>query len=95
MNDSHIVVKDGKCQTFVGSDATNYVRAEMLASCLMMYYNSNGRIIPTRGVGIKKMLAMATGYTGRKYSFKDAAYAAEDVKKWAAEMKAALPKIEV
>lgn len=93
MQDSHIVATDGKCTTFVGSDAINYVKAEILASSLKLYVNSNGRIIPTRGFGITKMLAMATQYTGKHYNRKQVSQAAEDVKKWAAEMKAALPVV--
>ena len=30
--DSHITVRDGKCTSFIGDDAVNYVRAELLAS---------------------------------------------------------------
>ena len=92
--DSHIGVTGDKCTSFVGSDAVNYVRAELLASSLKMYVSSGGRIIPTRGVGITKMLQMATGYTGKKYKRTEASKAADDVKKWADEMKAALPKIK-
>lgn len=94
MDDSHIGVLEGKYTSFVGSDAVNYVRAELLSSSIKMYVSSGGRIIPTRGVGISKMLEMATGYTGKKYKRKEASIAADDVKKWANEMKAALPKIE-
>lgn len=91
---SYIGVNNGKCQSFVGSDAVNYVKAELLASSLNLYVASGGRIIPTRGVGITKMLQMATSYTKKKYKRTEALKAAEDVKKWADEMKAALPKIE-
>lgn len=52
------------------------------------------KIIPTRGVTITKMLQMATGYTGRTYKRSEAVIAANDVKKWADEMKAAIPKVE-
>lgn len=96
--DSHITVnKDGKCSSFVGPDAVNYVRAELLASSLRLYVTSCGRIIPTRGVGIRKMLSMATGYTGKKYkrTRNDYMNAADDVKKWADEMKAAIPKVQI
>lgn len=92
MTDSYITVTNGKCSSFVGSDAVNYVRAELLASSLKLYAAT--KIIPTRGVTISKMLAMATGYTGKAYKRGDAIKAADDVKKWANEMKAALPVVE-
>lgn len=43
---------------------------------------------------ISNMLAMATGYTGIKYKRGAYVQAAEDVQRWADEMKAALPIIE-
>lgn len=92
MNDSYINTKNGQCTTFVGSDAVNYVRAEFLSSSLKLWAAT--KIIPTRGVTITKMLAMATGYTGKTYKRSEAIQAATDVKKWADKMKAALPKIE-
>lgn len=92
MEDSHIVARDGKCTTFVGGDAVNYVRAVMLASSLKLY--AKCKILPTRGVTISSMLAMATGYTGIKYKRGAYVQAAEDVQRWADEMKAALPIIE-
>jgi len=94
MNDSHIVVKNNRCTTFVGGDAVNYVRAEFLASALKLYHDSKGRIIPTRGVTAMKMLKMATEYSGKNYKRGDYLQASADVKKWADEMKAALPKVE-
>lgn len=92
MNDeSYIGVTDGKCTSFNGPDATNYVRAEMLASSLRLY--TACKICPTRGVTATGMLKMATGYTGKVYKRGEYVKAADDVKKWADEMKAALPKI--
>lgn len=91
MEESYIGVTDGKCTTFVGPDATNYFRAEVLASSLKLY--AVAKICPTRGVGPAAMLKMATGYTGKKYKRGEHLKAAEDVSKWAAEMKAALPKV--
>jgi hypothetical protein len=91
MNDSYIGVNSkGECSSFVGSDAVNYVRAELLASSLRLY--AECKIIPTRGVTATKMLKMATGYTGKAYKRGQYLTAACDVKKWADEMKAALPK---
>ena len=92
MADSYIGVSKGQCTSFVGPDATNYVRAELLASSLRLYAKCGMR--PTRMVGPTQMLQMATSYTGKKYKRGQYEQAADDVKKWANEMKAALPKIE-
>lgn len=90
MNDSYIIANDkGQCTTFVGPDATNYVRAEVLASSLGLY--AKAKILPTRGVTATDLLKMATGYTGKTYKRGQYEQAAADVKKWANEMKAALP----
>lgn len=91
-DNSYIGVTNGKCTSFTGPDATNYFRAEMLANCLRLYAKSG--IQPTRSVGPTQMLRMATGYTGIKYKRGQYESAAVDVKKWADEMKAALPKVE-
>lgn len=92
MVDSHIGTHNGKCVSFVGPDAVNYVRAELLASSLRLY--ASAKIIPTRGVTASKMLKMATGYTGKNYKRGEYIKAADDISKWAKEMKAALPTIE-
>lgn len=91
MSDSYIGTHNGKCTSFVGSDATNYARAEMLASSLSLYAACGIR--PTRGVTATMMLKMATGYTGKSYKRGEYLKAAADVKVWANEMKAALPTI--
>ena len=91
MSDSYIGVHKGSCTSFVGPDATNYFRAVTLWSALNLY--AKAKIIPTRGVTISKMLVMATGYTGKTYKRGDAVQAAIDVKRWADEMKAALPTV--
>lgn len=91
MSESSITYSAGGT-TFAGPDATNFFRAAMLASSLGLYAKCG--MIPTRGVTITKMLAMATQYTGKKYKRGDALKAQADVKLWADTMKAALP-IEV
>jgi hypothetical protein len=68
-------------------------RAAVLASSLRLYVKSGGRIIPTRGVGIMKMLALASQITGKPYKRTEASKAADDVSAWAKEMKAALPHV--
>lgn len=93
MNQDHMVVRNGQVTTYVGRDAVSVVKALTLWSAIRLYVRSGGRIIPTRGVGITKMLALATQFTGKKYKRSEAAQAADDVKKWADEMKAALPVV--
>lgn len=88
MNESRITIGNGGTM-FVGPDATNLFRAMTLASSLGLYAKCG--IIPTRGVTISKMLAMASQYTGKKYKRGDAAKAQSDVKIWCDAMKAALP----
>ena len=89
-DNSHIVLNDkGECSAFVGRDAVSYVRAIYLWSSLKLYASTGIR--PTRGVGPQAMLRMATGYTGKRYKRTELMQAADDVKRWADEMKAALP----
>jgi hypothetical protein len=88
MTESKIVYSAGGT-TFVGPDATNFFRAATLASSLGLYAKCG--IIPTHGVTITKMLAMAAEYTGKKYKRGDAAKAQADVKVWCDTMRAALP----
>jgi hypothetical protein len=90
-NESSISVgPGGTC--FSGPDATNMFRAKMLAGSLKLYAKCG--VIPTRGVTITKMLAMATQYTGKKYKRGEALKAHVDVQLWADTMLAGLP-IEV
>lgn len=90
MTDSYVEHGAGGT-AFVGPDATNMIRATVLASALKLY--ALHKIIPTRGVTPTRMLAMASGYSGKRY--KRGAYleAAADVDRWAREMRAALPHL--
>lgn len=94
MSDSYMTVRNGQVSSYVGCDAVSVVRALSLWSALKLYVNSGGKIIPTRGMTITKMLKLATQITGKSYKRTEAMKAAEDVKKWADEMKAALPVVE-
>ena len=56
MSDSSIrISKSGTM--FSGPDAVAYFRARSLASAIQLYVKTNGQIIPTRGMGITRMLA--------------------------------------
>lgn len=84
--------KDGQASSFVGPDAVALFRAATIASGLRLYAKTGMR--PNRMWTPTAMLAAATGITGKKYRRGEYAKAAEDVSKWVAEMKAALPVVE-
>jgi hypothetical protein len=77
--------------SYSGPDAVAYFRARTLHSSISLYIKSGGQIIPTRGVGITKMLAIATEFTGNKYKRTEAAKALEELNIWIATMRSALP----
>lgn len=76
---------------FSGPDAVAYFRARALRAAIQMYVKSNGQIIPTRGMGITKMLATASEFTGNKYKRTQTAQALADLNIWIATMQSALP----
>lgn len=91
-DDSQIIYHQGGATTFVGHDAIALYRAAALASALGLYASCG--MIPTRGVTISKMLAMASDITGKKYKRGDALKAKADVTTWVRELKAALPVVD-
>ena len=76
---------------FCGPDAVRLQQAITLRSAIKMYVVSSGQIIPTRGMGITKMLAHATTITGLKYKRTQTAEAMRDLHIWIETMKSALP----
>lgn len=95
MSDSHIVYSKsrGEATSYVGRDATELFRVNMLKSSIKLWMKTG--MMPTRGIGIHKMLKMAEVYTGRKYKKSEAAYAIEDLHNWVTCMVSALPIEEV
>jgi hypothetical protein len=79
--------------TLVGDDAMRMMRAFALASHIKLYIDT--KIIPTRRIGIKRMMAMAKEITGKTYKMNPEGYraAADDVELWAKEMRAAIPHL--
>lgn len=75
--------------TLSGPDATECFRAAILASSLRLWAKT--KIIPTRGVTITRMLAMATRYTGRTWQRSEVLACADAVSVWVANMQAGLP----
>lgn len=95
MSDSHIVYSKSRKEatSYVGRDATQLFRVNMLKVSIRLWLKTGMK--PTRGVGIKKMLEMASVYTGRKYKTSQAAEAIDDLHNWVSVMVSALPIEEV
>lgn len=89
MSDSHIIFNKGTT-VYAGCDAIHVVKALALSSAIQLYVRAG--IIPTRGIGITKMLKAATAYTKIAYKRKQAAQAVIDLRRWADEMVAAIPQ---
>lgn len=67
----------------------NYFRCKVLRSSIDLHRKTG--IIPTRGVTITRMFAMATQYTGKQYKRGAHEAAIADLDTWLATMRAALP----
>jgi hypothetical protein len=95
MGDSYIVYSKGRQEatSYVGRDATELFRVNMLKISIRLWVKTGMK--PTRGLGIKKMLAMAERYTGRKYKTSEASEAIDDLHNWVTCMVSALPIEEV
>lgn len=94
-DDSHIVYSKSRREatSYVGKDATQLFRVNMLKVSIRLWVKTGMK--PTRGVGIRKMLDMATQYTGRKYKTSEASEAIDDLHNWVQVMVSALPIEEV
>lgn len=95
MSDSHIVYSRSRKEatSYVGRDATQLYRVNMLKVSIRLWVKTG--MMPTRNVGIRKMLKMAEVYTGRKYKTTQAAEAVDDLHNWVTCMVSALPIEEV
>jgi hypothetical protein len=95
MEDSYIVYSRGRKEatSYVGKDATELFRVNMLKVSIRLWVKTGMK--PTRGMGIRKMLDMATQYTGRKYKTSEAAQAIDDLHNWVTCMVSAMPIEEV
>ncbi len=67
------------------------MQVSVLISSLALYQISEGRIIPSRGVTLKKMLDMATVYTGQVYKRTEIDKAKQNLNVWLETMKSAIP----
>lgn len=95
MDSSYIVYSKSRKEatSYVGRDATELFRVNMLKVSIRLWLKTGMK--PTRGAGIKKMLGMATQYTGKKYKTSEAAEAIDDLHNWVTVMVSALPIEEV
>lgn len=91
MRDDSFIKHTSSGPMFVGPDAVRLQQAITLRSAIKMYVMSSGQIIPTRGMGITKMLALATTITGKPYKRTQTAEAQQDLHIWIETMKSALP----
>ena len=86
---SEITHSDGGSM-YAGKDAVSVVRAYYLASALSLYAKCGIR--PTRGVGPRDMMKMASELTGKKFAARDYSGAAAAVKEWASLMRSGIPE---
>ena len=80
---------DGRVSSFVGPDAVALFHARALRAAIAAYMRFGLR--PTRGVGPSRMLAMASGITGKPYRRGAYASAIADLTTWIAALESALP----
>lgn len=69
--------------SFTGHGISVY-RAAVLESSLRLYIASGGKITPTRGVGPKRMMALASEITGQTFKARDYERAAKELRMWIA-----------
>lgn len=85
---SHIDVTKSST-VYSGPDATRYFAVKVLRSSINLYLKTG--MIPTRGVTISRMLAIAGQTTGKTYKRGQGCAAIADLDTWLATMRAALP----
>lgn len=78
MNDT-VTIKNGEYVSYDGPKAVDFFRVRMLHSSIGLYIKTDGQVIPTRGMGITKMLSMASQYTGKKYKLTQKQNALDDL----------------
>ena len=93
MNHSQVEVRaDGTVSAYVGPDAVDLCRVRMLNSAIRLHWRTG--MIPTRGITITKMFAMATQYTGKAYKRGDHVAALADLGRHIAALEASMPVVQ-
>lgn len=89
----HLEVRDGHVTAFVGRSAVDCFRATALAASIQLWVDTG---LTYRRLGIRKLLALATEYTGKPYraTKQGGGVAAADVRQWAQTQAATLPKVQ-
>lgn len=86
--------KDGSLSSLQGREAVELMRVQTIISGINMNIRTGGKMVLTRGATITKLLDMATGYTGKKYSSRkpaDKEQAVKDLTVWFNNMKSTIP----
>lgn len=83
------IVRSAGATTFEGPDAIALVQAITLRGAIQLYLRTG--LIPTRGVTITKMLALATSITKKPYRRGQGEQAIADLKAWSDALRCALP----
>ncbi len=86
--DDNVIVISDHATSFVGHDSVKLYQACVLESSLRLYAKTG--MIPTRGMTITKLLALATSFTGKAYKRGEHLKAAADVATWHQTMLAGL-----
>lgn len=83
--------REGNLVSAHGKDAMRWMNAIYLKASLKLYADTDGKIIPTRGMTITKMLALAGKISGKRYKRSQVNDAITDLAEWIDAMKSALP----
>lgn len=86
---SEIILHSSGAISFLGGDSIELFRALTLRNHLALYTKT--KLIPTRGFGIRKMLSLATQFTGNSYKTSQISDAIYDLTIWIETMRSALP----
>ena len=82
---------DGSLSALVGKDAVELMRVQSIIQGIKLHIKSG--VMITRGMGITKLLALATIYTGKKYKRTEGEQAMQDLNVWFQTMKSSIPTI--
>lgn len=90
---SYIMRSPSGSVSYVGPQATELCVIFTLRSAISLYVKSGGKIIPTRGMTITKMLSRAAQLTGKPYKRSQGQQAISDLSAKAAALVESLPII--
>lgn len=88
MRESYILIKPDGSKGYAGPDAIAWYKADSLRAKLELYATT-GKVVMSPAA----MLRLASEYSGKTYAPREHMRAANDVKKWADTLYAALPVV--